>query len=266
MERVSRTYQFYFGIICAAALLVAVAGLLSPAWLAVVLPWTEIPPLHARFIGAIYLFGTVFMFNSMRARYLIEARWGVLLVAVFTGLLFLVSILNFSVFDLSRLPDQIWFASYIIYPLLGLWLFWKQPRILKDELPGPEVAPWAYNFLKAQGGLVVVLSLALLFAPAFMVTVWPWPVSPLLAQVYAGPLLAYGLSCILYGHARTWSGIRVLVPSLWAFTGAALTASILHRNLFSLAEASDILWFVFLAGFTAGNLALQAGLQKASRG
>jgi hypothetical protein len=262
MLALSRTYQTYFGIICAAALLVAVAGLVSPAWLAVVLPWTEIPPLHARFIGAIYLFGTVFMFNSMRARYLIEARWGALLVAVFTGSLFLVSAVNFSVFDLSRLPDQIWFASYIIYPLLGVWLFWKQPRALQDELPGPEVAPWAYNFLKVQGALVALLSLALLLAPALMVTVWPWAISPLLAQIYAGPLLAYGLSCILYGHARTWSGIRVLVPSLWAFTGAALAASILHRSLFSLAEVSDTLWFVLLAAFTTGNLALQAAIRK----
>ena len=61
MPLITRGQRIFFAVICAAALLVAILGLFNPAYLASIFTWLELPPLHARFVGAIYAFGAVFM-------------------------------------------------------------------------------------------------------------------------------------------------------------------------------------------------------------
>ena len=61
MSPITQGQRIFFAVICAAALLVAVLGLFNPAYLASMFTWLVLPPLHARFVGAIYLFGAVFM-------------------------------------------------------------------------------------------------------------------------------------------------------------------------------------------------------------
>ena len=57
MSPVTQGQKVFFGVICAAALLVAVLGLFNPVYLASMFTWLVLPPLHARFVGAIYAFG-----------------------------------------------------------------------------------------------------------------------------------------------------------------------------------------------------------------
>ena len=141
---ITRGQRIFFAVICAAALLVAILGLFNPAYLASIFTWLELPPLHARFVGAIYAFGAVFMAGCLAARYQAEVCWGVQLIGIWTGMLFIISLLNLNAFDFSLLPVQIWFASYIIYPVISLWMTIQQPHLMKDgDLPGPNLASWA---------------------------------------------------------------------------------------------------------------------------
>ncbi len=153
---------------------------------------------------------------------------------IWTGLLGFISVFRLSAFDLSRLPDQIWFASYTLYPLLGLLLLWQQrPWEKSIHMKGVPLPFWIERILQVQGILITVVALLLLIAPAFMATLWPWKVTPLLAQVYSGPLLAYGLGSLLFA-GETLSAIRTIVPAMLVFTAGTLTASVIHRSLFPL--------------------------------
>src|SRR5689334_15600240 len=173
MPLITRGQRLFFAVICAAALLVAVLGLFNPAFLASIFTWLELPPLHARFVGAIYAFGAVFMAGCLVARYQAEVRWGVQLIGVWTGMLFLISVLNQSVFDFSLLPVQIWFASYIIYPVIALWMTMMQSYLMKaDELPGRALSVGAKLFLFLQGVVFTGLAILLFFAPEFMASLW----------------------------------------------------------------------------------------------
>jgi hypothetical protein len=157
--------RIYFVVICLAALLVAVLGMFNPAGLAGILPWATVSPLHARFIGAIYGFGAVFLFACALFKKQDSVRWAVLLTVIWTGMLGIISFLRFNHFDLSRLPDQIWFASYTVYPLLGLvMLMWQQPWKKPTRMLGILVPVWAERALQTQG--LVVMFLALLFQRA----------------------------------------------------------------------------------------------------
>jgi len=244
MMPITQAQKVFFAVICAAALLVAILGLFNPAYLASIFTWLVLPPLHARFVGAIYLFGAVFMAGCLFAKQQAEVRWGVQMIGIWTGMLFIISILNLSVFDLGLLPVQIWFASYITYPIIAIIMTIRQPTMMSAaSLPGLELARWAKSFLLAQGILVSLLSIALFFAPVLMSTLWPWKVTPVLAQMYAGPLLSYGLGSFLFAKQEQTLGVRAIVPAMLAFTLTTVIVSCMHISLFSFGEIADLLWF-----------------------
>lgn len=244
MLPITQGQKIFFGVICAAALLVAVLGLFNPAYLASIFTWLELPPLHARFVGAIYAFGAVFMAGCLAARYQAQVRWAVQMIGIWTGMLFVISLLNLSAFDFSRLPVWIWFISYITYPIISILMTIRQPQLMQNaDLPGPELSGWAKSFLFAQGILITLLALSLFIAPVFMSTLWPWKVTPVLAQMYAGPLLSYGLGSLFFSRQEKWLGVRALLPGMLVFTAITVVISFLHFNLFSLRELADLLWF-----------------------
>jgi len=252
MEPITRGQKIFFAVICAAALLVAVLGLFNPAYLASIFTWLVLPPLHARFVGAIYLFGAVFMAGCLLARRQAEVRWGVQMIGIWTGMLFIISLLNLSAFDFGLLPVQIWFASYIIYPIISIWMTIRQPNLMKAaSLPGLELARSAKGFLLAQGILMSLLAAALFLAPNLVSTLWPWKVTPTLAQMYAGPLLSYGLGSLWFSTQRQWLGVRAIVPAMLAFSLTTVIVSFLHIGLFSFGEVADLLWFGWFLFATA---------------
>jgi hypothetical protein len=244
MPLVTQAQRIFFAIICVAALLVAILGLFNPAYLASIFTWLELPPLHARFVGAIYAFGAVFMAGCLIARYQAEVRWAVQLIGIWTGMLLIISLLNLNVFDFNLLPVQIWFASYIIYPFIAFWMTIQQPHLMNaGNLPGTELAGWTRGFLLLQGIFFSGLALLLFFAPPIMTTVWPWKVTPVLAQMYAGPLLSYGMGSLLFSRQRKWLGVRSILPGMLVFTVITVIISFLHIDLFSFNEVPDLLWF-----------------------
>jgi hypothetical protein len=244
MSPITSGQRVFFAVICAAALLVAILGLFNPIYLASIFTWLVLPPLHARFVGAIYAFGAVFMAGCLAARYQAEVRWAVQLIGIWTGMLFIISLLNLSAFDFNLRPVQIWFASYIIYPVISLWMTLRpSPRKDAGDLPGLELARGARGFLLAQGILFSLLAVLLFFVPAFMSTLWPWKVTTVLAQMYAGPLLSYGLGSLLFARQRKWLGVRAILPGMLIFTVTTVIISFVHIGLFSFNEVPDLLWF-----------------------
>lgn len=250
MSSILRSHKIMFAIICAAALLVAVVGSFLPLVLADMLSWLELPPLHARFVGALYFYGAIFMLGCLRAHYQAEVRYALMMIAIWTGLLFVISIMSLAAFDFTRIPVWVWFASYSIYPIIAIILTWRDRHTMSVELPGPRLANWAYLTLIVQGIVVGLLALALLLLPGLMLTVWPWKITPLLAQTYGGPLLAYSVGSILFARRHTWLAVRAVVPAMLVFTGGVLVASLIHRGLFSATDIADWIWFVGFATMT----------------
>jgi hypothetical protein len=248
MAPITLGQKIFFAVICAAALLVAILGLFNPAYLAQIFTWLVLPPLHARFVGAIYLFGAVFMAGCLFAKQQAEVRWGVQMIGIWTGMLFLISMLNLGAFDLGLLPVQIWFASYILYPIIAVLMTMRQPSMTRSaSLPGPELALWSKIFLLAQGVIFTLLAIALFLAPGAMSALWPWKVTPVLTQMYAGPLLSYGLGSFLFASQKQVLGVRAIVPAMLAFTLITVIISFIHIGLFAFTETVDLLWFAWFS-------------------
>jgi len=255
---VTRGQRIYFGAVGLLALWVGIWGYFIPDQVDKAIPWL-VPPLHARFLGAMYLSGTAFMIGGIMSSYYAEVRVMVRVILIWTGMLFIVSLFYLGEFDYSRNQVWIWFGAYIIYPLIALWLMWND-RTLRERVSGPRLPARVRGYLLAQGIAVTALALILLLAPEFMVNVWPWNITRLLAQIYSAPFLAYGLSSLMLSRIQTWPEARVVMVATFVFAFGVLLASFIHRELFSLTHVATWLWFggFLLATVILGLLCMRA--------
>ncbi len=52
-------------------------------------------------------------------------------------------LLHVDVFDFGAARVLIWFAAYLVYPLVALWLLWSHRRDSGVALPGRSLPGWA---------------------------------------------------------------------------------------------------------------------------
>ena len=243
----------YFAAVGLLALWVGVWGFFVPSRVDAALPFL-VPPLHARFLGVMYLSGLTLMVGGLLARRWCEIRVLPPVTAVWTGGLFVVSLLHLEVFDLDTATARvaIWFAAYAVYPLVALGLLRRHGLTGADVHRGPPLPRRVGTYLRVQGLVAGGAALALLLAPGAMVEVWPWPITNLLAQLYAAPLLAYGVGSFVLEAQRSGRDIRVGAVTMLVFAAGVLLASGLHLDLFSAGDPAAWLWFGSFAVATAG--------------
>ncbi len=259
MNPVTRFQRIYYSAVGLFALWVGVWGYFIPGQVDRAIPWL-VPPLHARFIGAIYLAAVTLLFGSALARRWAEVRVSTPMVAVWTGSLLLISLLHLDDFDFSHSPVWFWFGAYIVYPIIALWLAWQNRAAEQAPVKAP-IPQWVKSYLFVQGAGFTLLAAGLLLAPAFMSDRWPWLITPLLAQIYSGPFLAYGLGSLSASRRTGWEEVRVPMRAMLVFAVLVLIASVLHLALFDPAAPSAWLWF---GGFGAATIALFGGFLRAS--
>lgn len=241
MTPIRFAHRVFFAAVGLFALWVGVWGYFTPARIDKAIPWM-VPPLHARFLGSMYLSGAVLMLGGMLSRRWAQARVINTMIYLWTGMLFVVSLFYWGEFDWSRTQVWFWWFAYLVYPLIALAYAWKyrhEPAERTDAMPR-----WAVLYLRIQAVLVSVLALALLFFPQTMIPLWPWKITPLLAQIYSSPFLSYGIASWMMAARPSWVEARASLLGTFVFAACVLLASWMHRGLFSMAENSDRLWFI----------------------
>ena len=237
-------FRAYFLLVGLFALWVGAWGFATPTQVDRALPW-PIPPLHARFIAAFYLGGMLAMAASLVARRPIQVRIAIVLAVVWTGVLLLVSLLHTDAFDFKKPQVAFWMGAYAVYPLWGAWLYRRAAAAAPPERRRADPA------LVAVAAVSLAFGAALLVAPMAMVNAWPWAVTPLLAQIYAGPFLAYGASMLLLAREARPEARRIVLASVLAFAVLALVASLLHLRAFRFDGPAAWLWFAACAATAA---------------
>jgi hypothetical protein len=241
----------YFAAVAALALLVAVVGLLLPHSLPEVLPF-DLPPLHARFVGALYAGGAICMLLAWRTRSALAVRSTLDLTAMWTGALLCLTALRWGDFDLHHKGLWVWLAAYLAFPLGAWWL-----RRTEAPLPVPPRQHvrqgWVLALLRTQGMLLLAVAVGLFAWPGAAGVLWPWRISAFLAQVYAGPLLAVSLTCLLLAHRRHWAELGPPCTGMAVFAGLAVLASALHLPLFDPARVVTWCWLAGLCAIGAGS-------------
>ena len=246
-------FRAYFVLVGVFALWVGLWGFFLPAQVDRALPWT-VPPLHARFIAAIYLAGTLAMAWSLFEKRVAAVRIPVALAALWTGALLVGSLLNLKDFDFAKPQVWFWMGAYAVYPLWGAWLYFRAGAAGAARLRKPDPA------LLAIAAICLLLAAMLLIAPGEMARLWPWAIRPLLANIYAGPFFAYGVSALMLAREARPEARRIVLASMLAFTLLAVLASLLHLKLFHFDGPAAWVWFgAFLAAAAVLGLRLAQG-------
>jgi hypothetical protein len=248
---ITQPQKFFYGFVLLLAATIGIWGLFFPANVLQVLPF-RVPPLHSRFLGSMYFSGATFMGLNILAKQWAEVRVVTPMIAIWTGMLGIVSLFHLSAFDWGRVQVWIWFIAYISFPLIAAWIAWQQ-RSQTTPAEGLPLSDRLRTYLYLQGGLVTLLALSLLIAPNWMVTLWPWKITPILAHIYSAPFLSYGLGSLYAVSQQTWREVRIVIYATLVFTVGVLLASLYHANLFNFGSFSTWLWF---GGFATSSLAL----------
>lgn len=249
--RVTPAQKLFFGCVLALAANVAAWGLLAPERAIETLPFA-VPPLHARFLGAMYLSGATFMALGIVARHWHEVRVVTPMVAIWTGMLGVVSLFYLDAFDWTRVQTWTWFVAYSGFPLFAAWIAWSQ-RGVTERPGGAQLSVALRGYLLVQGAVATLLAIVLLLAPGVMVGAWPWKITPLLAQVYSAPFLSFGIGSLLAARQRGWAEVRIVVYATLVFALAVLISSVIHSSLFDFSSPAGWLWF---SGFGFASTAL----------
>jgi hypothetical protein len=263
-QPLSSLHRVYFAFVATFALWVGVWGTFAPARVAMALPW-QVPPLHARVIGAMYLSGMVLMATCWRRRWVHEVAVGLRMATVWTGMLLFASLLHLGQFDPANPRVWFWFFAYITFPLCGAWLAWRDRAVLAAAAAASPAPRWMTVTLSVLGVTFCGLAALLFLAPQTMLAVWPWKASVLLIQIYAGPCLSLGVGSLLLAQSRHAVEIDSSAAGMATFVALVLLASCLHRELFKAGSLSAALWFSALVLASAALLVVLASRLRTLR-
>lgn len=256
----TRLHRGYFAAVGLFAIWVGLWGYFVPTKVDRAIPWL-VPPLHARFLGSMYLSGTILLFGSLFARQRSQVSIALVMAYVWTGMLGIVSFIHFDEFDFSFGRVWFWFFAYVVYPIVGLGLSIPHRAELASVRRGHQIPATLRRWMAVQAALCMTLAGLLFVAPTAMSERWPWAITTLLAQIYSGPFLAYGIGSLLVSRHPAWEEARIPMLSIAVFAALVLTASFIHRDLFEARSFSAILWFggfsmavVFMVYALAGSV------------
>ena len=217
--------------------------------------WTIANPLAAAFLGASYWASLSIEALAGRQAAWSNARIAVPAVLVFTVLTLVATLLHLDKFHFggsSTAETQIltwaWIAIYVLVPLLMLIALRVQARIPGQDPPRSAALPgWIYGVLAVQAVGLFAFGVALFAAPAQTAPLWPWKLTPLLAQATGAWLIGLGVAA---AHALLERDARRFRPAaVGSVLLAVLQATALARypHLFAWRSPAGVGYLIFLA-------------------
>jgi len=235
--------------------------------------WTIANPLAAAFLGASYWASAAIEALAGRQAVWANARIAVPAVFVFTVLTLVATLMHLGQFHLgarfaagTRVVTWAWIAIYILVPLLMLVVLAVQARTPGIDPPRSAPLPaWLIAVLAVQSIILLGFGVALFAAPAHTAPLWPWKLTPLVAQATAAWLISLGVAA---AHALLERDARRLRPAATGYVLLALLQIIAiarYPDRFQWESPSGVIYLVFLGLILlTGAVGLARGLPRAS--
>src|SRR5215472_57552 len=244
-------------LLLVAAVLVLLAGLqlfVFTGHTSTFFAWTIANPLSAAFLGASYWAAVSIEALAGRQKLWANARIAVPAVFVFTVLTLATTLMHLGQFHLggrfpagTRIVTIAWIAIYVLVPLLMLVVLFVQMRTPGADPPRSAGLPaWMYALLGGQAVVLLGLGVALFAAPGHAAPLWPWKLTPLVAQATGAWLISLGVAA---GHSLLERDGRRLRPAALGYILLALLQAIAlarYPHQFAWGSTSGRVYLVFL--------------------
>jgi hypothetical protein len=207
--------------------------------------WGIQPRMSAMMLGAAYLGGAYFFVRAAA-----DARWhwvkvGFLPVTTFATLMGIATILHWNRFNHGYISFFAWVGLYFTTPFI-VFLLWLRNR-------STDSGPTSYDrrvprlvrlVIGIVGGLTVLTSMVLFLQPGFMISTWPWQLTPLTARVMGALFALTGVGELAIALDVRWSAVRIALQSQMIGIAAIALAMIFSWSNFH--QANPFTW-IFLA-------------------
>lgn len=173
--------------------------------------WPIKPTFTPMILGSVYIGGAYFFLRAATARQWHTVKGGFVPVGTFATLMGVTTILHWNKFNHSHLAFWLWAGLYFTTPFLVFWVWWANrahdvPASGADLLIPVRVS----RIIAVLGALSVLTAIFLFLFPSWAVTIWPWTLTPLTAQVL-GAIFALGIAGLGAPSDRRWSSARILL-------------------------------------------------------
>ena len=234
--------------------------------------WTIANPLAAAFLGAGYWASVSIEALAGRQKLWANARIAVPTVFVFTVLTLAATLMHLGQFHLggqfaagTRIVTVAWIAIYILVPVLMLIVLAVQARTPGVDPPRSAPLPvWLYGVLAAQAIVFLAVGIALFTAPRQAAPLWPWKLTPLVAQATAAWLISLGVAA---AQALLERDARRLRPAAFGYLLLAVLQAIAlarYPHQFHWGTSAGIAYLIFLGVMVlTGAVALARGMPRA---
>jgi hypothetical protein len=216
--------------------------------------WTIANPLAAAFLGAGYWASVVIEALAGRQKLWANARIAVPTVFVFTVLTLTATLLHLGQFHLgaqfaagTRTVTVAWIAIYVLVPVMMLVVLAVQARTPGIDPPRSAPLPvWLYGVLAVQAVVFLGIGIALFAAPAHAAPLWPWKLTPLVAQATAAWLISLGVAA---AQALVERDARRLRPAAVGYLLLAVLQAVAlarYPHQFHWGTGPGIIYLIFL--------------------
>jgi hypothetical protein len=210
--------------------------------------WTIKPTMTPMVLASAYLGGAYFFVRVLRERRWTVIKTGFLSVALFASLLGVATIVHWDKFNHQHVSFWTWAALYFTTPFLvvGGWLANRRFA----AAAGPE-EPRLGTVARALVGLVGLLALGwgtvMFLAPATVIGVWPWTLTPLTCRVI-GAIFCLGSAGTGVVADPRWSAVRLMLQVETLMVALMLVAAVRARS--ELDTGRPLTWLMAV-GFVA---------------
>jgi hypothetical protein len=172
--------------------------------------WTISSTMTSMTLASAYLGGAYFFGRASR-----EKRWNVVQagfasVALFATLLGVTTIMHWDKFNHRRVAFWLWAGLYFTTPFLVVLCWLANQRVAAPPAPNEvrigRLPRWTIVIV---GMLALVQGLVMFIAPAVVIPVWPWMLTPLTCRV-VGSIFCLGSAGIMAVLDPRWSTLRLM--------------------------------------------------------
>ncbi len=177
--------------------------------------WTIKPSMTCLIMGAGYISGSYFFGRAFFARLWHTIHLGFLPITAFTIFMAIATFMHLDRFHQGHTSFYAWIGLYIITPILVPLAWWRNSRTDPGRsITGELYLPQVIRLILGLAGLIqFLIALVLLISPDFMISVWPWKLTALTAQVIGGWFALPSVVAMLMAFDARWSAIRIILHS-----------------------------------------------------
>jgi hypothetical protein len=188
----------------------------DPANSATNFAWPINPVVMAAVLGAFYITSApLFLLPSFAKRWE-NIRVMILPAALFCTVQLAATFLHWDKFSVGTTPFYVWFASYLLPPpiFLAAYLWHQHKAGTQAALSNDPIPSWLHRLLIICGSLLTLIAVLTFFFPGFLISVFPWQLTPLTARSLSGWLIAAGTLMISMARENDRTRARLATPML----------------------------------------------------